>query len=621
MSIEQRSESCMRKTMTVNLSTGSVRVADTPPEAIAKFLGGRGYAASLLFDLVPPHLPFDVSDNVLILSSGLLNGSPWPAASRYHLTFRSPLTGCYGYANAGGKMGPYLAVAGLDALVITGCARVPSLVVVDSDTARVEPASHLWGQRITETEAMLHAKYPDAAIACIGPAGENGVLFASVMNDGGRAAARTGGGTVFGSKNLKAVVVLKHQPTSAAPEFVAEARAATKQVLAAPAIPNLHKWGTPFLTAIKNISGDLPTKNHQLGQVPFIDKIDADAFEPYKAASKGCLGCPIVCGRISEIETGKYACRTAGPEYETIDSLGPQCYCDDTEAIIYANMLCNELGLDTISTGAVIAFAMECHENGLLDEEGLDLSWGNCETMIQLIEQIATREGLGDLLADGTRQAARRVGHGAQRYAMEVKGLEIPSQEGRVVRGFALAHATSNRGADHLYGLPTIDTAHLEEAGATMLPHVMPDVMDPRDERTKPDLVVLGEHYCAVSDALGVCKFSTVETYPLYPSDLARGLTALGHEMTADELLRAGERIVNLERMYNVRLGLTVADDRLPSRFAEEDLVVQHGQNVKRYRVENMDGMLARYYELRGWDANGIPTNAKLKELGLDEWA
>ena len=610
----------MRKTATVNLTTGRTRITDTPRTAIDNFLGGRGYAASLLFDLVPPKPEVGISENALILSSGTLNGTPWPAASRYHLTFRSPLTGCYGYANAGGKLGPYLAYAGLDALVITGRATVPSILVIDEDNVRIESAEHLWGATTGQTEVALHELYPEASVACIGPAGENGVLYASVMNDGGRAAGRTGGGAVFGSKNLKAVVVLKIRPSSLSREFLAETKIATKKVLAAPAIPNLRKWGTPFLTAIKNVIGDLPTKNHQLGQVPFIDKIDAEAFERYKAETKGCLGCPIRCGRISVVEEGKYKCRTAGPEYETIDSFGPQCYCDDTEAIIYANMLCNELGLDTISTGAAIAFAMECHENGLLDEDKLDLSWGNNETVIALIQQIAAREGLGDLLADGVRRAAKTIGNGAKRYAMEVKGLEIPSQEGRVLKAFGLAHATSNRGADHLYGLPTIDSAQLTDVGHAMLSHVMPDVMDPLNEETKPDLLMLNEHYCAVADSLGVCKFSTVETYPLYPSDLAKGLSALGYKMDAEELLRIGERIVNLERLYNTRLGLSASDDRLPSRFTEESLPVQHGQKVEHHIIENMDGMLARYYELRGWDNNGIPTHAKLQELGLNEW-
>ena len=609
----------MRKTVTVNLTTGTSEVAGTPRSAIETFLGGRGYAASLLYDLVPSEIGPESAENVVILSSGLLNGTPWPAASRYHLTFRSPLTGCYGYANAGGKLGPYLATAGFDALVITGKAEVPSYVVVDHDNVRIESASNVWGKTTGKTEATLGARYPEAAIASIGPAGENGVLFASVMNDGGRAAARTGGGAVFGAKNLKAVVVLKVQPASTAQGFLAEAKAATKKLLSSPFIPSLRKWGTPFITAIKNLSGDLPTKNHQLGQVPFIDKIDAEAFEHYKVETKACLGCPIRCGRISEVEEGAYRCRTAGPEYETIDSFGPQCYCEDPEAIVYANMLCNELGLDTLSAGATIAFAMECHEHELLDCDDLDLAWGEPGTVIELINRIAGREGIGDVLADGVKRAAAVLGENAVRFAMEVKGLEIPSQEGRVAKAFGLGHATSNRGADHLYGLPTIDTARLEEAGQALLPHVMPGVMDPDDERYKPDLLVLSEHYCAVADSLGVCKFSTVETYPLYPGDLARGISELGYEMDGEALLRIGERIVNLERMYNVRLGLSAADDRLPARFTEEQLPVEHGETVTYHIIEDMDAMLARYYELRGWDENGVPTSEKLRELGLED--
>lgn len=607
----------MRRTVTVSLTDRSISSVATPSEDIAAYLGGRGYAAHLLYDLVPPEVDALDPRNVLILSSGLLNGTSWPAASRYHLTFRSPLTGCYGYANAGGKLGPYLANAGVDALVITGAAETPSLVVIDGETVRVEAADDVWGMTTSETEARLSKKYPDAAIACIGPAGEHGVLFASVMNDGGRAAGRTGGGAVFGSKKLKAVVVCRSSSRSLSQEFRVEAKAATQKILSSPMIADLRKWGTPFLLAIKNHVGDLPTKNHQLGQVPFIDKIDAEAFEEYKIEIKGCLGCPIRCGRISEVKAGAYQCRTAGPEYETIDSFGPQCYCEDAEAIIYASMLCNELGMDTLSTGASIAFAMECFENGLLDDSNLDLSWGNAEAIVQLVKQIALREGLGGVLADGVRRAAKAIGKGSSRFAIEVKGLEVPSQEGRVLKGFALGHATSNRGADHLYGLPTIDTARLVDAGNAMIPHVMPSVMDPSEEACKPDLLFFSEHYCAVADSLGVCKFSTVETYPLYPEDLAKGLKAMGVNTDSNDLLSTGERIVNLERMYNARLGLTAKDDKLPLRFTEETLLVQHGENVSEHTIQDMDAMLAKYYALRGWDENGIPTAAKLRELNL----
>jgi aldehyde:ferredoxin oxidoreductase len=610
----------MRKTAYVDLSRGTTGVVETSRDRLDEFLGGRGYGASLLYDLVPPGVaPLD-PDNAVVLTSGLFSGTPWPAASRYHLTFRSPLTGCYGYANAGGKLGPFLAACGFDALVVRGRAARPVHLLVGRGSVAVLPAGDLWGKTTGATEEALHRRYPDAAVASIGPAGENGVRFAAVINDGGRAAARTGGGAVFGSKNLKAVVVEKTVPARVPAAFLAEARRATERLLSAPSIRNLSRWGTPFLAAIKNEIGDLPTKNHQLGQVPFIDRICAEALEAYRSETKGCFGCPIRCGRISTVPTGTYACTTAGPEYETVDSLGPQCWCDDPEAIIYANMLCNELGLDTLSTGATIAFAMECHERGLLDDGDLALDWGDPRTIVEGIRRIAARAGVGDLLSTGVRAAAATIGGDAPRYAMEVKGLEIPSQEGRVAKGFGLGHATSNRGADHLYALPTIDTAGLEEAARRHLAHALPDVMDPKDERHKPDLVVFSEHYCAVADSLGVCKFSTVETHPLHPEDLARGARALGVEITADELLQAGERIVNLERMYNVRLGLSAKDDRLPARFTEEAMPVRRGDRVTHHVIGSFDTMIARYYSLRGWNGDGIPTPEKLRELGLDRW-
>ncbi len=611
----------MQRLAFVNLTTQETRVTDTPPVLREKYLGGRGLAARLLYDLAPPGEHAEDDQNTLILSSGPLNGTSWPAASRYHLTFRSPLTGCYGYANAGGKLGPYLAQAGFDALIIQGRASSPSAVLVDSAGVRVVPAAALWTMTTGQTESALLRKYPNAAVACIGPAGAHGVRFASVMNDGGRAAARTGGGAVFGAKNLKAVIVRQTRAGSLPLEFVALSKAAARKLLDAPTLTELRRYGTPYLTAIKNLVGDLPARNHQFGQVDSIDRLDAQAFEPYKHAIKGCLGCPIRCGRISIVEQGRYQCRTAGPEYETIDAFGPQCGCEDPEAIIYANMLCNELGLDTLSAGATIAFALECHEHGLLDDADLDLTWGRADTVTALLRRIATREGIGGLLADGVRQAARKIGAHAVPLAMEVKGLEIPSQEGRVAKAFGLGHATSNRGADHLYGLPTVDAAHLEDVGRDLFPELMPQVMDPDDEQYKPDLLVVSENYCAVADSLGVCKFSTVETWALRPHDLAGALRALGIDIDTDGLMQCGERIVNLERLYNTRLGLTRADDRLPARFTQQPLTVRHGDHRVEHRIRDFSAMLSRYYALRGWSADGIPTPSKLLELSLDEFS
>jgi len=608
------------RTAVVDASSGRVRAGDVGERESRRFLGGRGLAARMLYALAPPEATISDANNVLILSSGPLNGTPWPAAARYHLTFRSPLTGLYGYANAGGKLGPYLAHAGYDAVAIAGQAQTPVTVVVGRDGIRLEPADDLWGRTTSETETALLKKYPNAAVACIGPAGERGVSFASVMNDGGRAAARTGGGAVFGGKNVKAVVVEHCESRGRPPKaFLDRSKAATEKLLNCRLLDDLRQYGTPYLTALKNEIGDLPTRNHREGQVPFIDRIDAHAFEPYRRERKGCYGCPIRCGRISAVDAGPYQCVTAGPEYETIDSLGPQCDCSDTEGIVYANMLCNELGLDTLSTGATIAFAMECHEHGLLSDKEVDLTWGRPDAVIELIRRIARREGIGELLAGGVRRAASELGPAAREFAMEVKGLEIPSQEGRVAKAFGLGHATSNRGADHLYGLPTIDAAGIRGAAEAYLAHAMPSVLDPDDEQYKPDLLVLSEHYCAVADALGVCKFSTVESWALYPEDLAEALSSLGFRTSPTELLWAGERIVNLERVYNVRIGAGSVDDRLPARFLKDPLIVRHGDREAEHRLYDFPGMLARYYELRGWTENGIPTAERLRALDLGE--
>lgn len=600
----------------VNLSQRRVAIEEVSDELVKGFLGGRGYGARFLYDLVPPESKPESAQNVIIISTGLFS-PPWPAACRYHVTFRSPLTGIYGYANAGGRFGPYLAACGFSALVIKGRADSPVYLLVGEGRVEIEPAKEIWGRTTGKTEAYLHNRYPNASVASIGPAGEHGVLFSSLINDGGRAAARCGGGAVFGSKNLKAIAVLPTRRATPQKKFLAEARRATKKVLSSPNVSSFRKWGTPLLVAIKNEIGDLPAKNHQSAQVSFVEQVDAHAFDHYRIKSKSCLGCPIGCGRISVVDTGVYRCRTGGPEYETIDAFGPMCDCANPKVIIHANMLCNELGLDTISTGVTIAFAMECYEKGLLKDTELDLSWGDGETIVKLIKLIAKREGLGALLAEGVKKAAESLGGEAKRYAMEVKGMEIPRQEPRVAKAFGLGHATSNRGADHLYALPTIDLAGLEEVGTALLPHAMPALMDLADEEFKPDLVKLSEEYCAISDSVGICKFTTVENYALLPVDVAAGVSALGHQIDADELLRIGERIINLERMYNVRLGLSSVDDRLPARFTEEPLSVKHGTNVTYHKIEDLKKMLAKYYELRGWDENGIPTAEKLRELGL----
>jgi aldehyde:ferredoxin oxidoreductase len=637
------------KTAIVDLSDSRIEIAETPAETLCHFLGGRGLGAKLLFDLVGPGVEPLSPGNHLILTAGPLVGTPWPTSARLHVTFKSPLTGVYGYANSGGFFAAEMRHAGYDAILITGRAPQPSVLRVEEGAIRIEAAPDLWGQTTDLVHQSILGPEPrarDGRLACIGPAGENLVRIAAIINDHNRAAARGGPGAVMGSKNLKAIHVRASGRTNIPPELRAAAKAATTKLNDDPRLDGLRQSGTLFLMEPKNLSGDQPAKNHQIAQVPFIDEVGAAAMDRYLVEHKGCYACPIRCSRKSRVNGGPYAVEIGGPEYETTNALGPMCWIDDPEVIIYANHLCNLYGLDTISTGVVVAFAMELHEKGLLDDPELSLAWGDADTLIGLIERIAHRQGadgrrpIGDLLAEGVRRAAQQIGTaqegvGAERYALHVKGLELPRQEPRVAKGFGLGHATSNRGADHLYALPAIDLGGAWDIAGRIFPaEIVPELMETDNERFKADMVVYGEHFCAVTDALGICKFSTTEEYSLLPDDVAPGLAALWDEpLTGEDLLQIGERIVNLERLYNVREGLSRADDRLPRRFIEEAVplfgferdpetgnVQQSPEPVGYARIHDFEAMLDRYYQLRGWSRDGVPTPATLQRLGLAEY-
>ena len=663
----------MGKSAFVNLSSSEVTILETDPEELRRFLGGGGLGAKLLYDLVGPEVDPLSPDNVLIFTAGPLAGSPWPTSSRLHVTFKSPLTSAYGYANSGGFFAAELKRAGYDALIIKGRAPKPSVLQVFDHEISIREATELWGTMVSETHhALLGMSHTPQAgrVACIGPAGENLVRISAIMNDFSRAAARGGPGAVMGSKNLKAIHVRAFGRPHLSSHFRQEAKVATRKLQVDPHLDGLRRYGTLVLMDPKNVSGDQPAKNHQLVQVPFIQQVNASAFDRYLLSHKACYACPIACSRQSSVIVSRLAlhpegspapaaplalhpegskghgpgkgglegtedvCRAEleGPEYETTNALGPMCWVGNPEAIIYANHLCNEYGLDTISMGVTIAFVMELHEKGLLEDDTLSLEWGDEDTLIGLIEQIAHRRGLGDVLADGTRQAARTIGKGAEYYAMQVKGMELPRQDPRFAKGFGLGHATSNRGADHLYALPTIDLAGNWDAARRIFPDEMvPELMDPANEKYKADLVIYGEHFCAVTDSLGICKFSTVEQYSLLPEDLAPGISAiLGNDVTEQDLLLIGERIVNLERLYNVRLGLSRRDDYLPKRFTQEQAPLyeyeadpESGElraspRPLRYGcIRDWDGMLDRYYSLRGWDKDGKPTREVLQRLDL----
>jgi aldehyde:ferredoxin oxidoreductase len=511
------------------------------------------------------------------------------------VTFKSPATGAYGYANAGGHFGPELRYAGYDAIVITGKAPEPVLIQIIDQKITLLPAKEYWGHSTSFVEKSLREEC-GGRVAAIGQAGENLVPMAAIINDGGRAAARSGPGAVMGSKNLKALHVRSDRKKQTSPP-----------------------------------DGDQPTKNHQAGQVPFIRNLDAESFSRYWTKRLGCAMCPMRCSRQSTLKTSGKEIQIEGPEYETANAFGPMCWNADPELIIEANYLCNEYGLDTISTGVTIAFAMECYEKGLLDHPDHSLEWGDSETILGLIEDITFRTGLGELLSKGVKQAAQEIGNGAEKYAMHVKGLELPRQEPRIAKSFGLGHATSNRGADHLYGMPALDLAGNWEVARQLFPEdILEELMGLSNEKYKADIVLYGEHFCAVVDSLGVCKFSTAETYTVMPADLAAGLQALGFDFTEESLLEIGERIVNLERLFNQAHGFDRKDDILPRRFTEEPLDVYEyetdpdSDEVRRSAspivtgtIHDWDAMLDRYYELRGWDAQGHPLPETLSRLGL----
>jgi len=620
----------------IDLTKNIVQYTETQPDLINNFLGGRGLGAKLLFDAVRPEVkPFD-PENCIIFTTGPFSGRPWPTASRIHVTFKSPATGAYGYANAGGHIGPELARAGFTALVVTGQSQSPVYLEVSQGKVAICPAHHLWGLGTYATqEALLGSDGENGKsgrVICIGPAGENLVKTAALINDYGRAAARGGPGAVMGSKNLKAIRVKAEKPMPSGATFSQAAKKASQHLISDPKNQGLMTVGTICLLRGKNISGDLPAKNHQLGQVPFIDQIDPSALANYKTKRMGCASCPIRCSRISEVKDGPYESSVEGPEYETTDALGPMVWNSDPQVIIRANYLCNDYGMDTISIGVTIAFAMECHQRGILSDPDLSLEWGDAQSILGLIEKIAHRDGLGDILAEGVRRAAVTIGQGAEAYAMQVKGLEMPRQEPRFAKGFGLGHATSNRGADHLYAMPAIDLGGNWDVARKIFPaEILDGLMDPSNETYKPDMVVYGEHYNAITDSLGICKFSTTEEYSQMPADLLPGLDALGFSLTEEKLLEIGERIVNLERLFNVREGMDRRDDYLPRRFTSEPLPLLANitdpatgktllsSYLRSGRISDFDAMLDRYYRIRGWDAKGRPLMATLERLDLAE--
>jgi aldehyde:ferredoxin oxidoreductase len=608
----------MGKILRVNLTSGKLSEEPLHEDWARMFLGGSGLATRYLFNELRAGVDPLGPENKLIFMTGPLTGTLSPGSGRFSAVAKSPLTGFWGSANSGGRWAVDLKKSGFDGVIVEGTANDPIFLLIDDGRAELKSAVDLWGRGVNETIDVLKGNlYNKFNIACIGIAGENLVKYAAIINDGHRALGRCGLGAVMGAKRLKAIAVGGNQKIKIAkPEAFSEAAKCASDIVNESLLKlTLGVYGTNMVLDLVNIKGGLPTRNWQSGYCTYTDKINGPAInEKILIGKKACFGCPIACGRLSEVKAGKYSCKGEGPEYESVGAFGPMCDVNDLEAITFAHLICNEYGLDTISTGSTIAFAMECYERGILSSsktEGLELRFGDADAMIALIHKIARREGLGDLLAEGTKRVAQRLGRGSDFFAMHVKGLELPAYDCRASKITGLGFVTANRGGDHI-------TAYVQGPSFLDIPFLIVEestinnalVENPAEARVVKNL----EDALTVFDAVGACKFMGMA---LMAEDMVPLVAqATGWAFGEGDFRLAGERIFNLTRAFNVREGCTRTDDTLPRRLLEEPLVDGPAKGL----VMNIGPLLDAYYNFRGWEKEtGIPTAAKLKTLGLDE--
>jgi len=609
----------MGKILRVNLAEGKISEEEIPEEMAKKFLGGRGIASKYLFDEVKPGIAPLGPENKLIFMSGLLTGTPSPSAARYSVVAKSPLTNIWAQSNSGGRWGVDLKHSGFDGIIFEGISEKPVYFVIDDGKAELCDASDLWGKNVSETTGVLKKTLGEKFnVASIGVAGENLVKYAAIMNDLHRAAGRCGLGAVMGSKRLKAIAVKGTKEIRIANKKAFQ-EVSKKQfellgenILAA----GLQGYGTTLVLDIVNVCGGLPTRNWQTGVCSFVEEINGEALnEKVLVQAVGCFACPIKCGRGTEIRKGPYAGQKGeGPEYETIAFFGAMCDNSDIESITMANYLCNDYGLDTISCGSTVAFTMECFEKGILTKEdagGLEIRFGDSEMIVELVHKIAKRDGVGDLLAEGTRIMAQRLGQDSERFAMHVKGLELPAYDSRAAKITGLAFATANRGGDHITGYVQAPTF----LASPFLVIEESEIEDPLKENPEETKIVKDlEDALTVFDAVGFCKFMGLASDAQEISDIIAAV--IGREFRVEDFRKAGERIYNLERAFNIREGLTRTDDTLPMRLLEDPLPEGPAEG----HVNNLEILLDPYYEFRGWDkTTGKPTPEKLRELDLED--
>jgi len=605
----------------INLSTGKVAKDELERELVTGFIGGRGFNSKRLFEEIPHGLDPLSPENKLMFATGPLVGTMFPTACRFNVSAKSPLTGILGDSNAGGHFAAEMKYAGYDQIIIEGRSGEPVYVSIDDDLVRIEDARHLWGREVYETDKILREDMKDNSIrtAIVGPAAENGVKFAGIFADLMRAAARTGMGTVMASKRLKALVIRGSKPVQVAdPErFMRISEEIEDAIYKHPQYWPRVKMGTTRILTPVNEMGFLPTRHFTQGVFEHASEVSGERLaEKYNVKSRGCFSCNIPCSRFYNIREGRFSgLKGEGPEYEALSAFTARVGNRDLALALKANDMANKLGLDALTTAECISWTMECYAKGWLSNEaadGLDLSWGNGETILTLIEKIARREGFGDILADGVRAASQKLDFGEE-IAMHIKGLEMIQADPRGLKGYGLGFTVASRGGDHLRAEPFIELSDDPKRGIELFG--VPEATRRLEWKGKGKLVSYFENWCAVVDALEVCK-NTAENMEVLPFPKATEVihAATGLSMDAGAVVQVGERIVNIERAFLVREGITRKDDTMPSRFLREPFTNGNSKGS----VFELEPMLNEYYAERGWDLRtGIPSRQKLKQLDL----
>jgi aldehyde:ferredoxin oxidoreductase len=609
------------KILEVNLSNGKIETKSIKEEDQRKFIGGSGLAAKIFFDSIDPHVDPLSPENPLIVMTGPIVGTQFPGTSRFAVCGKSPLTGIWGEGTCGGNFGPELKFAGMDGVVFKGVSPTPVYLSMEDDKVELRDASDLWGldnYTITDLLKQRHGKDKSLKVLSIGPAGENLVKFAAICNDKGDFIGRTGMGAVMGSKRLKAVVVKGTKRVEVAyPEEYATLRkhlfAKSRDAVVA---QSFRSMGTDAGMDLGMMTGDVPIKNWMTGEdFELSANLGGPAMtERYLARNHACSFCPIACKRIVKVDDGPFKTEEGpGPEYETCCTFGTMIMNDNLAGVIKANEWCNRYGMDTISCGATIAFAMEAYEKGLItqkDTDGIDLTWGNISGAIELLHKIVKQEGIGAILSEGSREAAKRLGKGAEEFSVEVKGLEAPMHDPRGFHGMGLAYVTSIRGACHLM--------HLclgVEQGITAYPEAgFQENYVGQSSEGKAEMVKLCEDLGIPCNSLVICEFVT---WTLSAHDLAEMVrVTTGFDFTLKDFLACGERTWLLKRGLGNMMGVTREDDRLPKR-----ILTPLKEGAASGSVPDVEKLLREYYEIRGLDREGKPKKEVLIKAGLEDLA